>query len=375
MVLAWILGTFSDAGWLTSSNAATLSTTRNRSSASDAMLASAGSSGPLSSPPYTVPPPWLLPIVSLLTGLFSGILCKVKDIVDGKHDRNSHLFPLFSRWNSRDDEYDNTESDDKGAVVGRSGRGRGGGDPLSGVTRQGGIGAPHQGGEDQRYITTQRMRKKLSSSHLLSIGDRLYMVVPFCTGQWFAFILRHGWRGIVVENGTILLSLSMVGYTMLSFKYLRRQLLRVSRRSSRAMTLRRRYRHRQQALAVQARDRSEKGGPTTSSTTAGVANPPSPLCREVDEDEDDDAADMEYDNGGEEVLEVVEDAAEVTVIDIIDLISKLFTTSFGVVVLVVLGLNIFVTSLAIPFLRALSQLNALVSGVGIVIELIMYEFA
>ena len=70
-----------------------------------------------------------------------------------------------------------------------------------------------------------------------------------------------------------------------------------------------------------------------------------------------------------------EDVGEVAFIDVIDLISKLFTTSFGVVVLGVVGLNIFMTSLCIPFLKALFKLNALVSGVGIVIELIMYEVA
>ncbi|KEG06411.1 hypothetical protein DQ04_14061010 [Trypanosoma grayi] len=121
-----------------------------------------------------------------------------------------------------------------------------------------------------------------------SIGERLYVVVPFCTGQWLSFILQNGWRGIVVENLTIVLSLGMVGYCVISYKLLREH----------------------------------------TSLARG---------------------------------------------DLIGFIAELLTTSFGVVFTALVLGSVFVTTLAIPFLKSLFSLNALVSSVGIVLELIVYE--
>ncbi|TPP43110.1 hypothetical protein CGC21_30040 [Leishmania donovani] len=307
MAVAWALGTFSGYGWLYSSTGLMLPT----SSSSSSLSSSANAGAQVM--PSAVRPSWLWLVVSLLTGLFSGILCKVKDIVDGKHACDTHLFPLLERYEEFFEDAElrcaagagDNHHDDRGASSPFAAAAASPSFPLSGVLRY-------------RRICMS------TSHHLVSLGDRLYMVVPFCTGQWFSFILHHGWRGIIVENGTILLSLSLVGYTMLSYKFLKRQVLRVSGRVT---------------LSATARSRNQ------------------------DAAEDANSADFP------------EDVGEVAVVDVMDLISKLFTTSFGVVVLVVLGLNLFMTSLCIPFLKALFKLNALVSGVGIVIELIMYEVA
>lgn len=59
--------------------------------------------------------------------------------------------------------------------------------------------------------------------------------------------------------------------------------------------------------------------------------------------------------------------------DVIGLIAKLFTTSFGVVFA---GLSVsiaFAFYLAIPFIHTLLMLNAVVSSVGIVSEILLYD--
>nr|CAJ2465741.1 unnamed protein product [Leishmania braziliensis]CAJ2466328.1 unnamed protein product [Leishmania braziliensis] len=324
MAVAWALGTFSGWGWLYTSAGSVLPASSSSSSPSSSgsagtqMLASAS------------PPSWLWLVVSLLTGLFSGILCKVKDIVDGKHARDTHLFPLLDCYDEFVEEAELRRTAEAGDDT-RDARSAGSPSPTT-------ASSPPSGVLRYRHI------RMSTSHHLASLGDRLYMVVPFCTGQWFSFILQHGWRGIIVENGAILLSLSLVGYTMLSYKFLKRQVLRVSGRVTRSAAAAR-NRNRRNKRCLQHR---QGGGAVVS-------------CE-----------DAAKDAGG---VEFLEDVGEVAVVDVIDLISKLFTTSFGVVVLVVLGLNLFMTSLCIPFLKALFKLNALVSGVGIVIELIMYEVA
>lgn len=61
--------------------------------------------------------------------------------------------------------------------------------------------------------------------------------------------------------------------------------------------------------------------------------------------------------------------------DIIHLVTKLFTTSFGAVfggLVITVG---FVIYLAIPFIDALLSMNAIVSSVGIVMELLLYDLA
>lgn len=59
--------------------------------------------------------------------------------------------------------------------------------------------------------------------------------------------------------------------------------------------------------------------------------------------------------------------------DIIGLISRLFTTSFGAVFGFLVAFSGFVAYLVIPFLSSLMALNTLVSSVGIVFEILLYE--
>lgn len=208
-----------------------------------------------------------------------------------------------------------------------------------------------------------------ASRRLIGLGERIYTVVPFCTGQWFFFVTQHGWRGIVWGNSIIVLSLGMIGYTMLSYQLLKRQM-----RSA----LGRRYHHSRRTLASRQR--------------AGFAKHPE-RCSGVAAERDghgNHAASEDAKSGmygevsgarvGDYRASVYPDDCDVgliddegVAIDFIELLSKLFTTSFGVVVLVVVSINIFLTSLAIPFIKALFQLNALVSSVGIIIELIVYD--
>ena len=61
--------------------------------------------------------------------------------------------------------------------------------------------------------------------------------------------------------------------------------------------------------------------------------------------------------------------------DVIGFVSKLFTTSFGVVFGSVLLFVSFVVYLAVPFLSSLLSLNALVSSAGIVFEILLYQVA
>ncbi|KAG8342336.1 hypothetical protein ERJ75_001402000 [Trypanosoma vivax] len=121
-----------------------------------------------------------------------------------------------------------------------------------------------------------------------TVGERLYVTVPFCTGQWFYFVLYNGWWGFVVENITVLLVLAIVGYAVLSYKLFS----------------------------------------TNNMLVRG---------------------------------------------DVVGFFHMLFTTSFGVVFAVVVTGNVIVTMLVIPFLKSLFSLNALVSSLGIVMEVIVYE--
>ncbi|EPY37559.1 hypothetical protein AGDE_06375 [Angomonas deanei] len=253
------------------------------------------------------PPPGMWLMVSLVTGFFSGILCKVKDIMEGKHRPTNNNVVVSSPT------FPSEKSSNRGNTV--------------------------------TSILQRRNRY-----NLIGIGERMYMVVPFCTGQWFAFILRNGWRGIVIANGTIVLSLGMVGYTMISYQLIRGQIMKLAPKRNTRRTVRK--------LVKINKEKGEEKKEDTEETK-----------RDEEDEEDDDEEEEEYE---EVVTTIVEESPQ---IDLIDLFSKLCTTSFGVVFASIIAVNVFVTSLAIPFFRALFHLNALTSGVGIVVELIMYEVA
>ena len=61
--------------------------------------------------------------------------------------------------------------------------------------------------------------------------------------------------------------------------------------------------------------------------------------------------------------------------DLIGLVAKLFTTSFGVVFGVLFLFVSILVYLAIPFLDALLSLNALISSAGIVVEILVYDYS
>jgi hypothetical protein len=61
--------------------------------------------------------------------------------------------------------------------------------------------------------------------------------------------------------------------------------------------------------------------------------------------------------------------------DLIGLVSRLFTTSFGVVFSSMVLFGAFVFYLAIPFVQSLMYLNALVGAIGIIMEISLYEIA
>lgn len=61
--------------------------------------------------------------------------------------------------------------------------------------------------------------------------------------------------------------------------------------------------------------------------------------------------------------------------DLISLIDKIFTTSFGAVFSSMVIFVAFVVYLAVPFMSALLELNALVTAVGIITEVLVYDVA
>ncbi|CCW62873.1 unnamed protein product [Phytomonas sp. EM1] len=306
-VLSWLLGIFSENFWLTSniSASASSSTTHTLSF----MPTSASSSHATVDPDsnmfmhhhrYATDPGWMWLVVSITTGFFSGILCKVKDVLDAKVSRGDHIHRIF--------EYPAHKA----------------------------VACGHDSNDDahESQLLFQTRKK-----HVIGLGERLYMLLPFFTGQWFGFILKNGWRGIVVQTGITVLTLGMVGYCMVSFKLLKQQLL------SRGIIRRRRRTHK-------------------------VERHPHEKIKKQDTSSHEDFV---SDERGRHSVIVAEEEYFVDSLDIVEFISRLFTSSFGVVMLVLVFVNVFVTSLAIPFLKALSSLNALVNSVGIVVELIIYE--
>ncbi len=61
--------------------------------------------------------------------------------------------------------------------------------------------------------------------------------------------------------------------------------------------------------------------------------------------------------------------------DPIEFVSKIFTTSFGMVLTTVAGSVILVIYLAVPFLTVMMSLNAVMSSFGIIGELVMYDLS
>ena len=61
--------------------------------------------------------------------------------------------------------------------------------------------------------------------------------------------------------------------------------------------------------------------------------------------------------------------------DLIGLVNHLFTTSFGVVFSSLAGVALVAIYLAAPFVSSLLQLNAVVSALGILIEIVIYDLA
>ena len=61
--------------------------------------------------------------------------------------------------------------------------------------------------------------------------------------------------------------------------------------------------------------------------------------------------------------------------DLISLVNKVFTSSFGVIVSLGVGTFVVVSFLAMPFLTALLQLNGVVSVLGILVEIVVYDLA
>jgi hypothetical protein len=59
--------------------------------------------------------------------------------------------------------------------------------------------------------------------------------------------------------------------------------------------------------------------------------------------------------------------------DLLELVEKMFSSSFGVVFCSFVAFGAFVFYLAVPFLTTLMALNALISGVGIAMEFIIYD--
>lgn len=149
------------------------------------------------------------------------------------------------------------------------------------------------------------------------------LIIPFCTGQWFSLMVRYGWRGFLIQNIVVTVTLGFIGYNTIFFQLVRNHLKRCTREQYGCDTVVRRNRR-----------------------TRGSA--------QVEEDEI--------------VVEVMERH-----IDYMQFFYRIFASKMGIVVAGMVIMYFYVTSWMWTMIQTLHTLNALVSGAGILVELLIYE--
>lgn len=173
-----------------------------------------------------------------------------------------------------------------------------------------------------RIVIRPRMKRVTQASRAMSL--HMSLVIPFCTGQWFSLMIRYGWRGFLIQNLVVTVTLGFIGYTSICFQLIRKHLKRSSR------------------------ELFESG-------TVVVRHRTLPNGTQVAEEE-------------EIVVEMVEHQ-----VDYMLFFYRLFATKMGLFVVMMICLHVYVTSWMITMIQTLYTLNALVSGAGILVELLIYE--
>lgn len=152
----------------------------------------------------------------------------------------------------------------------------------------------------------------------------LSLIIPFCTGQWFSLMLRYGWRGFLIQNVVMTVTLGFIGYSTICFQLLRKHLKRSTSELSDYGT-------------IVVRQRTLPDGTIV-----------------AEEDH------------------IIVEMVSVKV-DYIHFFHRLFSTTTGVVVLVMVGIHVYFLSWMLTMIQTLNTLNALLSGAGVLVELLIYE--
>lgn len=150
------------------------------------------------------------------------------------------------------------------------------------------------------------------------------LIIPFCTGQWFSLMLRYGWRGFLIQNLVMTVTLGFIGYTTICFQLLRKHLKRSTSELSDYGTIVLRYRTLPDGSVVAEEDHI--------------------------------------------VVEMVN-----VKVDYMHFFYRLFSTKMGYVIVAMIAVHLYFTSWMVTMIQTLYTLNALVSGAGILVELLIYE--
>lgn len=150
------------------------------------------------------------------------------------------------------------------------------------------------------------------------------LIIPFCTGQWFSLMLRYGWRGFLIQNIVMTVTLGFIGYTMICFQLLRKHLKHSTCEISDYGTIVLRHRTLPDGSIV-----------------------------------------AEEDHIIVEMLDVK--------VDYMHFFYRLISTKMGLVIMGMIGFHLYFTSWMVTMIQTLYTLNALVSGAGILVELLIYE--
>lgn len=173
-----------------------------------------------------------------------------------------------------------------------------------------------------RIVIRPRPRKDTRKSTVATI--HLSLVIPFCTGQWFSMMLRYGWRGFLIQNIVVTVTLGFIGYSMICLQVLRKRLRRSQRATSDYQT-------------VVLKPKTLADGTK---------------CTEQNE----------------VLVEMVNYR-----VDYVHFVYRLFSTKMGIVVLAVVAFHVYVASWMLTMIRTLHTLNALVTGAGILAEILVFD--
>lgn len=314
------------------------------------------------------PSPWLWLLVSVATGVLAGIACRARDRLDGEQRRcDESCGAVFYTYDTYEEEVSQSyfsppTSPPASPPPSASSAGH---FPSMSSAPSSPSSAAHQqpclhlfsgpSGEPQGATKYQGMRLHLS------------LVGPFCIGQWFSLMLRYGWRGFLVQNIVAVVTLGFLGYTTVVFKLLRRHV----RRSVVVQKV-------SEQRVSQANPATGPCSPVGSVGSAGVqvsgrgaSIASSSVCAAGGVDA--------FGTPVRRASQLAAAAASVVVetnaakVDYLRVVYRLFATKLGIIAFMMILMHVYVSSWMLSMIRTLYTLNALVSGAGILVELLVYE--